>query len=144
MEDNRRQWSSMEDHCDWRPRCVRFVQPTGRKDMKRRRQVVTTLALISLVAIVAAPIAPVHAQEVLKVGIIGQFSGPFAVTGEQYKQGLDSYLAQNGAVASGRKLELVYRDTGGPTRRRPTARPTNFSPGPTSRSSAVSPFLPAP
>jgi len=82
--------------------------------MNRRQQVVTMLALISLAAIVPAPIAPVHAQEVLKVGIIGQFTGPFAVTGEQYKQGLDSYLAQNGAVASGRKLELVYRDTGGP------------------------------
>jgi branched-chain amino acid transport system substrate-binding protein len=82
--------------------------------MKRRQQVVTTLALISLAAIVPAALAPVHAQEVLKVGIIGQFTGPFAVSGEQYKQGLDSYLAQNGAMASGRKLELVYRDTGGP------------------------------
>ena len=82
--------------------------------MKRRQQVAATLALIALAAIVPAPFAPLHAQEVLKVGIIGQFTGPFAVTGEQYKQGLDSYLAQNGAVASGRKLELVYRDTGGP------------------------------
>jgi hypothetical protein len=48
MEDNWRQWSSMEDYCDWRPRCIRFVQSNGRKDMKRRQQVVTTLALISL------------------------------------------------------------------------------------------------
>ena len=53
--------------------------------MKRRQQVVATLALISLAPFVPAPIAPVHAQEVLKVGIIGQFTGPFAVTGEQYK-----------------------------------------------------------
>jgi len=50
--------------------------------MNRRQQVVTTLALISLASIVPAPIASVHAQEVLKVGIIGQFTGPFAVTGE--------------------------------------------------------------
>src|SRR5258708_12752482 len=91
-----------------------FCPTNGRKDMKRRRQVVTTVALIALAPMVSVPIAPLRAQEVLKIGIIGQFSGPFAVTGEQYKQGLDSYLAQNGAVASGRKLELVYRDTGGP------------------------------
>jgi len=55
-----------------------------------------------------------RAQDSIKVGIIGQFTGPFAVTGEQYKQGLESYLAQQGNVAGGRKIELVYRDTGGP------------------------------
>ena len=77
--------------------------------MKQLQQVAALLASAAL-----ASFAPAHAQEPLKIGIIGQFTGPFAVTGEQYKQGLEAYLAQNGTTASGRKLELVYRDTGGP------------------------------
>jgi branched-chain amino acid transport system substrate-binding protein len=77
--------------------------------MKQLQQVAALVALTAL-----ASVAPAHGQEPLKIGIIGQFTGPFAVTGEQYKQGLEAYLAQHGATASGRKLELVYRDTGGP------------------------------
>ncbi|HTO84341.1 MAG TPA: ABC transporter substrate-binding protein, partial [Methylomirabilota bacterium] len=55
-----------------------------------------------------------QAQDVVKYGVIGQFTGPFAVTGEQYKQGIEAFLAQNGATLGRRKIELVYRDTGGP------------------------------
>jgi len=66
------------------------------------------------VLVVAGQVPSLQAQETLKIGIIGQFTGPFAVTGEQYKQGLESHLAQNGNQVAGRKLELVYRDTGGP------------------------------
>jgi branched-chain amino acid transport system substrate-binding protein len=57
---------------------------------------------------------PAGAQDVVKYGVIGQFTGPFAVTGEQYKQGIEAFLIQNGATLGGRKIELVYRDTGGP------------------------------
>jgi branched-chain amino acid transport system substrate-binding protein len=65
-------------------------------------------------AVIAGQAQTARAQDVAKIGIIGQFTGPFAVTGEQYRQGLESYRAQHGNMAGGRKVELVYRDTGGP------------------------------
>src|SRR3974377_1702253 len=55
----------------------------------------------------------VQAQERLKVGIIGQFSGPFATSGQEYRQGIESYVALHGTSAGGREIELVYRDVGG-------------------------------
>jgi branched-chain amino acid transport system substrate-binding protein len=59
-------------------------------------------------------IAQARAEDAIKIGIIGQFTGPFAVTGEQYKQGLEAWLAERGPVTAGRRMELIYRDTGGP------------------------------
>lgn len=77
-----------------------------------RLQRLTAAAIFVLAP--AALIPAANAQETIKYGVIGQFTGPFAVTGEQYKQGLDSFFAQHGATAGGRKIELIFRDTGGP------------------------------
>jgi branched-chain amino acid transport system substrate-binding protein len=70
-------------------------------------------AAIALVA-GAGLAATAEAQEAIKYGVIGQFTGPFAVTGEQYKQGIEAFFIQNGTTLGGRKIELIYRDTGGP------------------------------
>jgi branched-chain amino acid transport system substrate-binding protein len=53
------------------------------------------------------------AQSVIKVGIIGDFTGPFATVGESYRQGIQAYLAKNGDTVGGQKLELIYRDAAG-------------------------------
>jgi branched-chain amino acid transport system substrate-binding protein len=53
------------------------------------------------------------AEDSIKVGIIGEFTGPFATTGESYRQGIAAYLARNGDMVAGKKLELVYRDAAG-------------------------------
>jgi branched-chain amino acid transport system substrate-binding protein len=53
------------------------------------------------------------AQETIKVGIIGEFTGSFATSGESYRQGIDAYFAKNGDVVAGKKLELIYRDAAG-------------------------------
>lgn len=68
--------------------------------------------LAALFIVIAA--GPAHAEETIKIGIIGQFTGPFAVTGEQYRQGIESWLALRGPVTAGHRMELIYRDTGGP------------------------------
>jgi branched-chain amino acid transport system substrate-binding protein len=70
--------------------------------------------VVIAMAVIAGQVQTARAQDVAKIGIIGQFTGPFAVTGEQYRQGLESYVAQHGDMAAGRKVELIYRDTGGP------------------------------
>ena len=78
--------------------------------MNRLQNIATAIAL----AVIAGQVETAGAQDIARIGIIGQFTGPFAVTGEQYRQGLESYVAQHGNMAGGRKVELVYRDTSGP------------------------------
>jgi branched-chain amino acid transport system substrate-binding protein len=47
------------------------------------------------------------AQETIKVGIIGEFTGSFATSGESYRQGIDAYFAKNG---DGVAEELVVNE----------------------------------
>lgn len=46
----------------------------------------------------------------IKVGIIGPFSGPFALQGKNFKAGVDAYLALNGAKVGADEIEIIYRD----------------------------------
>jgi branched-chain amino acid transport system substrate-binding protein len=49
----------------------------------------------------------------VKLGVVGPFTGPFAVMGEQWRQGIETYLAVHGDIVNGRKIEVIYRDTTG-------------------------------
>lgn len=102
--------------------------------LRSRRHVVTSLAMRMLTSIketlmfkkilkvgaVAAAIlatsTTVYAQsQTVKVGVIGPFSGPFASSfGTPFRQGIETYVAQNGAKAGGVKVEFVYRDLESP------------------------------
>ena len=53
------------------------------------------------------------AGETVKIGVIAEFSGPFADYGTQILGGMKVYLKQNGEVFGGRKVELLVRDTTG-------------------------------
>ena len=53
------------------------------------------------------------AQATVKIGVIAEFSGPFADYGSQILNGMKTYLKQNGDVFGGKKIELVTRDTTG-------------------------------
>jgi branched-chain amino acid transport system substrate-binding protein len=53
------------------------------------------------------------AQESVKIGFVGPYTGPFAVAGQAYRQGVEAYMALNGDQAGGRKVEVVYRDSAG-------------------------------
>ena len=54
------------------------------------------------------------AQDTVKVGVIAPFSGPFAIWGKQFKDGVDVFVAQNGEMAGDHKVEFIYKDSGGP------------------------------
>ena len=56
---------------------------------------------------------PVWGQAMVKIGVIAEFSGPFADYGSQILGGMKTYLAQNGDVFGGRKIEIVVKDTTG-------------------------------
>ncbi|MDU0342748.1 ABC transporter substrate-binding protein [Bosea rubneri] len=53
------------------------------------------------------------AQEALKIGLILPMTGPFASTGRQIDAAVKLFLAQEGAVHGGRKLEVILKDDAG-------------------------------
>jgi branched-chain amino acid transport system substrate-binding protein len=67
----------------------------------------------ALAAIVMLAGGPVIAQETVRIGVVAEFSGPFADYGQQIVAGMKTYLKQNGEVFGGRKIELITRDTTG-------------------------------
>src|SRR6266568_5052257 len=56
----------------------------------------------------------VSAQNVVKLGMVGEFSGPFAQYGQQILGGMKAYMKQNGDTVAGKKIEIVQKDTTGP------------------------------
>jgi branched-chain amino acid transport system substrate-binding protein len=58
--------------------------------------------------------SPALAQATVKVGVIAEFSGPFAAYGQQIEAGMKAYMKQHGDTVAGKKVELIIRDTGGP------------------------------
>jgi branched-chain amino acid transport system substrate-binding protein len=53
------------------------------------------------------------AQQAVKIGVIAEFSGPFADYGNQILNGMKTYLKLNGDTFAGRKVEIITRDTTG-------------------------------
>jgi branched-chain amino acid transport system substrate-binding protein len=73
--------------------------------LRRARRLLTVL--LCLIAGAAS------AQGTVKIGVIAEFSGPFADYGAQILGGMKAYLKQNGDVFAGKKIEIVVKDTTG-------------------------------
>lgn len=48
--------------------------------------------------------------DTVKVGVIGPFSGPFALQGKNFKAGIDAYFALNGQKVGDHEIAVIYRD----------------------------------
>ena len=70
------------------------------------------LALLGLSLVMVPGVAP--AQNIVKLGMIGEFSGPFAQYGQQILGGMRAYMKIHGDTVAGKKIEIVQKDTGGP------------------------------
>ena len=68
-----------------------------------KKIVFTALAVFSLTASAAY-------ADVVKVGVIGPFSGPFALQGKNFKAGIDAYMTEHGNTIGDDTVEIVYRD----------------------------------
>jgi branched-chain amino acid transport system substrate-binding protein len=55
------------------------------------------------------------AQQTIKVGVIAPFSGAFSSVGEEFRAGIKTYMKQHGEVVAGKKIEVIYKDTTGPS-----------------------------
>jgi branched-chain amino acid transport system substrate-binding protein len=53
------------------------------------------------------------AQTTVKIGVVAEFSGPFADYGAQILGGMKTYLKLNGETFGGKKIEIVVKDTTG-------------------------------
>ena len=53
------------------------------------------------------------AQDTVKIGVVAEFSGPFADYGAQIYNGMKTYLKLNGDTFGGKKIELIVKDTTG-------------------------------
>lgn len=58
--------------------------------------------------------SPAWANEPIRVGVIGPFTGPFSLVGKNFKAGIDAYQAIHGKSVAGRKVEFLYRDLQNP------------------------------
>ena len=76
-----------------------------------------TIAALAVATAFAAPFATpaAWAQDTIKVGVIASFSGPFADYGKQMQGGIKAWMAQHGDSVAGKKIEIIYKDTTGPS-----------------------------
>src|SRR4030088_2041762 len=65
-------------------------------------------------AAMLAAAGTLQAQGVVKLGLVAEFSGPFAQYGQQILGGMKAYMKQNGDTVAGKKIEIVQKDTTGP------------------------------
>src|ERR1700674_2437179 len=75
------------------------------------RYLVRSAVIIAALFAVAGAVA---AQNVVKLGLVAEFSGPFAQYGQQILGGMKAYMKQNGDTVAGKKIEIVQKDTTGP------------------------------
>lgn len=62
----------------------------------------------------AAGMAQAAVADTIKVGVVASFSGPFAMYGKQFKDAIDTYVAEHGTKAGDHEVQFIYRDDGGP------------------------------
>jgi branched-chain amino acid transport system substrate-binding protein len=65
-------------------------------------------------AAIAALCASASWADTIKVGVIAEFSGPFAIYGKQYKEAIEVFVAKHGNRAGEHTIEFIYKDVGGP------------------------------
>ena len=75
--------------------------------MTRPANSILSLAILALMSTTAS-------ADVIKVGVIGTLSGPYALFGKNFKTGIDAWVAEHGNKVGSHEVEFVYRDEEGP------------------------------
>jgi branched-chain amino acid transport system substrate-binding protein len=93
----------------WTDKKKRQGEASMNNSMLRRRAVIGALALGALAA--AGPAA--RAEDTIKIGLLLEYSGPFAQNALEIDNGLRLYIKQHGDTVAGKKIEIIKRDTTG-------------------------------
>ena len=75
--------------------------------MNRLGKLLSAAAAVSLLGATAF-------ADTIKVGVIGPMSGPFELYGQNFKMGIDAWVAEHGSKVAGHDVEFIYRDEGTP------------------------------
>lgn len=70
----------------------------------------TTKRILGAALALGLGLAGSATAETIKVGIIGPFSGPFALQGKNFQAGVEAWRTVNGKTVAGHDLEIIYRD----------------------------------
>lgn len=73
-----------------------------------------SMRLFGVAAALAMAAGSAVAQDTVKLGLIAEFSGPFADYGQQIYGGMKAYIKQHGDTVAGKKIEIIQKDTTGP------------------------------
>jgi branched-chain amino acid transport system substrate-binding protein len=76
--------------------------------MKKSAKLFAAFAVLGAFSTTAAE------ADVIKVGIIGTMSGPYALFGQNFKMGIDAWVAQHGSKVGDHEVEFIYRDEESP------------------------------
>jgi branched-chain amino acid transport system substrate-binding protein len=71
------------------------------------------LGFAGVVVMAALSATPAHC-DVIKVGVIGTMSGPYALFGQNFKYGIDAWVAKHGSKVGNHQIEFIYRDEESP------------------------------
>jgi branched-chain amino acid transport system substrate-binding protein len=72
-----------------------------------------TASMASALAILCVMTGTASA-DVVKVGVIGTMSGPYALFGQNFKMGIDAWVAEHGSKVGTHDVEFIYKDEEGP------------------------------
>ena len=72
-----------------------------------------TIGFVAALAIAGIVSTPAFC-DVIKVGVIGTMSGPYALFGQNFKYGIDAWVAEHGNKVGEHQIEFVYRDEESP------------------------------
>lgn len=75
--------------------------------MKNSAKLLIALAALGMTGTAAS-------ADVIKVGVIGTMSGPFALFGANFKRGIEAWVSQNGNKVGSHEIQFIYRDEESP------------------------------
>src|SRR5262252_2087140 len=78
-------------------------------DKTLKKRILLSICLIGILLVAGRA----GAQQPVKIGVVAEFSGPFADYGNQILNGMKTYLKLNGDTFGRRKVEIITRDTTG-------------------------------
>jgi len=76
-------------------------------------KIVRSICSLGILAALS-PVASASTQDTIKVGVIAEFTGGFE-QGVQIQNGIKAYMKQHGDHVAGKRVELIVRDTKGPS-----------------------------
>src|ERR1700730_11774683 len=86
----------------------------GRPAMAQERITMKKPAKLLFVLAACGIISTAASADVIKVGVIGTMSGPYALFGQNFKMGIDAWVAQHGSKVGDHEVEFIYRDEESP------------------------------